>query len=115
MTQPLGPLQLKWVEALESGDYLQGKRYLCRVYQGEARWCCLGVACDLYSKAKNDTGIVAFNWDIRSLPYSLKEKLKMTLNGGAILAVKNDRDGKTFMEIASEMRKNPSRFFEEPV
>ena len=117
MTQPLGPLQLKWVEALESGDYLQGREYLCQVYQGEAHWCLLGVACDLYSKAKNDTGVVAFgnHWDTRAIPYSVKRKLKMTDKAPGGLTYLNDFAGKTFMEIASIMRNNTSRFFEEPV
>lgn len=117
MTQPLGPLQLKWVEALESGDYLQGREYLCQVYQGEAHWCLLGVACDLYSKAKNDTGVVAFgnHWDTRAIPYSVRKKLKMRVGAGPILARMNDYESLSFMEIANEIRKTTSRFFEEPV
>ena len=38
----------KWVKALRSGDYQQGKASLCREDQdsGECEYCCLGVACD---------------------------------------------------------------------
>lgn len=37
----------KWVEALRSGDYVQTEGTLCRRYDAEARYCCLGVVCDL--------------------------------------------------------------------
>ena len=37
--------QTKWVEALRSGKYKQGKGYLSR--GGE--YCCLGVACDIFN------------------------------------------------------------------
>lgn len=38
----------KWVEALRSGKYLQGKEAL-RNYNS---FCCLGVLCDLYDNTK---------------------------------------------------------------
>ena len=44
MTQ-LEALKL-WVKALRSGDYIQGKGYL----HMEDRFCCLGVACDLFKE-----------------------------------------------------------------
>ncbi len=37
----------KWVKALRSGEYQQGKDALRK---GD-KFCCLGVACDLYAKA----------------------------------------------------------------
>jgi hypothetical protein len=40
----------KWVKALRSGEYKQGKGIL---RAGEASFCCLGVLCDLYGR---DTG-----------------------------------------------------------
>lgn len=39
-----------WLEALRSGKYAQGKDAL-RI--GD-KFCCLGVLCDVYKKAKND-------------------------------------------------------------
>lgn len=44
----------KWVKALRSGEFKQGKR---RLRDGDA-FCCLGVACDLFHR---DTGLGA--WD----------------------------------------------------
>ena len=40
----------KWVSALRSGEYKQGKEGL-RIYN---EFCCLGVLCDLYIK---ETGV----------------------------------------------------------
>ncbi len=42
-------VKAKWLQALRSGDYLQGKQVL---RQGNT-FCCLGVLCDLYAKEQN--------------------------------------------------------------
>lgn len=49
MTQPkMNPeIKAQWVAALRSGEYKQGKRALNR----DGKFCCLGVLCDLHSKA----------------------------------------------------------------
>lgn len=41
-----------WVDALRSGKYTQGQCYLRSrtSFDGEDRFCCLGVLCDLHSK-----------------------------------------------------------------
>jgi hypothetical protein len=39
-----------WINALESGDYVQGKNYLKQTISGGFSYCCLGVLCDLYDK-----------------------------------------------------------------
>ena len=36
----------RWITALESGTYAKGKGYLRQTY----KYCCLGVACDLYDR-----------------------------------------------------------------
>jgi hypothetical protein len=42
----------KWVKALRSGQYKQGKSFLKQFNsKGQPRYCCLGVLCELY----NDT------------------------------------------------------------
>ena len=41
----------KWVEALRSGEYSQGK---FKLYNGRS-YCCLGVLCNLYMNEKNET------------------------------------------------------------
>lgn len=40
----------KWVTALRSGQYRQGRRALITVENGEVGYCCLGVLCDLAIK-----------------------------------------------------------------
>lgn len=48
-------VKAKWLEALRSGKYKQGKFMLRNQYDG---YCCLGVLCDLYGK---ETGVEFFN------------------------------------------------------
>lgn len=42
----------QWVKALRSGEYLQGEGCLRSGKEGERKFCCLGVLCDLYKKSK---------------------------------------------------------------
>ncbi len=51
----LTDLQEQWLKALESGTYNQADGALCRQkFSGARSYCCLGVACDVISKIKND-------------------------------------------------------------
>jgi hypothetical protein len=42
-------VKAKWIKALRSGKYLQGRSYLVKedIVTGKQSYCCLGVACDL--------------------------------------------------------------------
>lgn len=41
----------KWLKALRSGKYKQGRGALCQIdKKGAESFCCLGVLCDLYNK-----------------------------------------------------------------
>lgn len=40
-------IKTKWLEALRSGEYEQGKGYLHYEDQGEQHYCCLGVLCEI--------------------------------------------------------------------
>lgn len=41
----------KWLKALRSGAYKQGRGALCQIdKKGNESFCCLGVLCDLYQK-----------------------------------------------------------------
>lgn len=65
-TEPFefGPIQTRWLNALESGDYKQGKRELKSLvsFQGDTdkpvyhSYCCLGVLCELQGLAWQDFG-----------------------------------------------------------
>lgn len=43
-------VKAKWVAALRSGEYKQGRSYLHYIDEGESHFCCLGVLCDLAAK-----------------------------------------------------------------
>lgn len=55
MTKMNPEIKAKWVAALRSGDYEQGRGYLHR-----GGFCCLGVACDLFIK---ETGRACWDGD----------------------------------------------------
>lgn len=44
-------IKQRWLEALRSGDYQQGRCFLRYDFEdGKSEYCCLGVLCDIYSK-----------------------------------------------------------------
>lgn len=74
----------KWVEALESGEYAQGRKVLAKLDEsGNTTFCCLGVLCDLANKAgvipdpitAGDmcTGILHYGYDYLELPESVQQ------------------------------------------
>lgn len=46
-------IKTKWVAALRSGEYKQGRGALRKKDSGGDRFCCLGVLCDIYAKEKS--------------------------------------------------------------
>jgi hypothetical protein len=59
--QELGPLQLKWIEALESGEYEQGSGILCQAKKNKPRkYCCLGVGCHLLDFKEEYLGVTIY-------------------------------------------------------
>lgn len=81
----------KWVEALRSGEYEQGKGAL-RVYtDGEDAFCCLGVACDLAVRSGEGNWSGGYFYSVSGdpgnfqvLPKSIQDWLGLT-NDSAIL------------------------------
>ena len=53
----------KWVAALRSGEYEQGKGML---KTEDGKYCCLGVLCDLYSKEKESNEKFELSEDVYS-------------------------------------------------
>ncbi len=43
-------IKQKWIDALRSGEYVQGRRAL----QRDGKFCCLGVLCNLHAKETNE-------------------------------------------------------------
>ena len=88
-------LKQDWVEALRSGKYKQGRLALYKPCS-EA-YCCLGVLCKVAGKEcypKDDRGS-GYNWIHTVLPGAIPR-----------LADMNDREGKTFNEIADYIETN---------
>lgn len=95
----------KWVEALRSGKYQQGKRALNK----DNKFCCLGVAFDVLDgswmrhKSGPDTWGVA--WDnlhtyMSTLPLPTLAELGFSIKQHDKLIKMNDKEGKSFEEIA---------------
>ena len=97
----MNELQEKWVEALESGEYKQGKTYL---RDSEDKYCCLGVACEVMGVEKTYIGdTVRFGNCLVTLSERLMNKLGIEKQSHFI--VMND-SGKSFKEIAQYIRDN---------
>lgn len=105
-------MKQKWVEALRSGKYRQGKNYL----NANGAFCCLGVLCDLSGEGKwvpdKDVELagvqkyvvnVRFNGNRACLPVEIAEKYDVH-NPGPLITM-ND-GGKTFAEIADYIEAN---------
>lgn len=94
----------KWLAALRSGEYKQGKSLLCQTAHGATTYCCLGVAgavCGykddmLYGK------ITILGDELPSVPQDLSSAPELR----NLLIGFNDRDGKSFEEIADWIEQN---------
>jgi len=101
-------IKQKWLNALRSGDYQQGRNYL-RTDNG---FCCLGVLCDLYGKENNvEWNFVnnGHNYEFEEFESYLPSSVRkwagvegynfLVNNGTETLSELNDR-GSTFEQIA---------------
>lgn len=119
----------KWVAALRSGDYKQGKFVLHN--ETEDKFCCLGVACEIYLKEGNRLeifrmqapgGIIAtvYQDKLGELPSKVRKWLGLNTSDGLYeqanrakqLTVRND-GGYTFEQIADIIESEPSGLFTE--
>jgi hypothetical protein len=125
----LTPEQEKWVQALESGEYTQGKNFLKKRkrHTQTFEYCCLGVACEVFGKnilTETDTradGVIKFSdtphdegWS-GSMPPAIMKILKLNTRIGenhnfSSLAEQNDR-GDSFAKIAAFIRSEPVGLF----
>lgn len=103
----------EWIRRLRSGEYEQGKGYLC--FYG--KYCCLGVLCEIAAEQKvvyrcetNEFEAVSFSGEHEETRVANKEVVEWaglrSANGmpknknGRCLAEMNDLLGKSFTEIA---------------
>jgi hypothetical protein len=110
-------LRRRWVEALESGHYQQGKGLLC---SGD-KYCCLGVACDVFDKMFPGVLEIVDVGERRTFdhawaytPQKVFDALGLGNSSGKAgddwLPAMNDR-GVSFPEIAAVIRSNPPGLF----
>lgn len=117
--------QKKWVDALRSGKYKQGRGYLCQIEEGEPHYCCLGVACELMCEAglleKENRGD-HYRYGGRSLlSNNILEWLNLRTSGGNFsipfkecisLTQLNDQVELSFAEIADFIESEPAGLFQ---
>ena len=103
----------KWLKALRSDEYEQGKGTLVRPINEHDEFCCLGVLCDVLGEEfeKNAFGTlgVSVNGDsinTGSLPIRLLEQVSMNQLEQGCLVTMNDKEGKSFKQIANWIEKN---------
>lgn len=112
----------KWIEALRSGEFKQAQERL----RTHKRFCCLGVACELYVREGGAHGAwEGWTWvgddekQGQVLPVDVMEWLGLRTAAGYFerhgaletsLAAKNDR-GASFEEIADVIESEPEGLF----
>lgn len=126
--QELGPNQEKGLAALESGEYEQGKAFLCN----DGKYCCLGVFAELFATEKFDYskyGAKRYSWEVderersshNTAPPSVIEAMSLRDDGGGHISGSTKESlwwlndcSLSFKEIAALIRSNPGNYFKEP-
>jgi hypothetical protein len=115
----LGPNQKRWIAALRSGEYKQGRFTLCH----DDEYCCLGVACDVFGiPYETESGVRFYSGNEIVLTVAVRDMLGLKDVGGKV----NDEDmsealfyhndnGYTFEQIADTMERFPEKYFKESV
>lgn len=121
-----------WLERLDSGADPQGMEYLARRVDGVWRYCCLGVACEVYQElvgtlpVEEGSGPRAYGGEIRYLPEevvrafgfrSLRGTDDVVLTWGTeeydSLVDANDSGKLRFPDIAQLVRRHSSLVFQD--
>lgn len=103
-------LKAKWIKALLSGEYVQGKEYLRRRAGGSTptKYCCLGVLCEI-SGAKWERKANVWGFTLPSGTFVANDETEIIGNeygltySASDYAELND-DGDTFKDIAKIIR-----------
>lgn len=101
-------LKAKWLEALRSGKYVQGRLYLRQIGAGQGRFCCLGVCADI-SGGRWEMGMHRYTFKPDSWNggewYARLPKSMLADSAQATLIEMNDR-GDSFAQIADWIEAN---------
>lgn len=99
-------LKTKWLEALRSGKYEQGR---CLLRSSDDKFCCLGVLCDVadvqWSPGAGKFYAMGGELKAAYLPDSFKESFGINDSEERILTQSND-DGSSFADIANYIEAN---------
>ena len=90
-------IKKKWVDALRSGNYLQGMGWLA--YEGQ--YSCLGVLCDVMC-----TFACYYEGFIDALPHFVMKRAGLNKDVEHMLYYANDVAGYSFSEIADWIEEN---------
>ena len=105
----------KWIAALRSGEYKQGRKVL---RNSNDEFCCLGVLCDLVVKegkleepVLNTQGRYVYGCHTGLLPALVVQAVELNsregiYNVGSNSLTHDNDEGKTFLEIADIIEKN---------
>lgn len=98
-----------WVDALRSGRYNQGKKYLHTYIDSEHRYCCLGVLCELSvpytnKKEKVDKELEFTYYTYDNFIATMPKKFDLPNDIQYTLISMNDR-GESFEKIADYIEK----------
>lgn len=102
-------MKQKWVDALRSGKYKQGRRLL---KNRDNEFCCLGVLCDLedntkWEKYKTQIGpCYKWGYSVGLLPPLIGDKYKISNYHVEKLVSLNDNAHYSFNEIADYIEEN---------
>lgn len=100
-------LKKKWVKALRSGHYRQGKGFLQQIGRNEVQNCCLGVLCRISGlKGRNIGTWWVFDGESGSLTHKLSERFGLAPMDEAHLITLNDKADSSFEEIATYIERN---------
>ena len=119
-----------WLERLDASSYPQGIEYLAHRVDGEWRYCCLGVACEVYREVvgalpvEEGHGPRAYAGEIRYLPEEVQKAFAFRSLRGTddvvltweseeynSLVDANDSGELAFPDIAELVRRHPSLVF----
>jgi hypothetical protein len=101
-------VKAKWIAALRSGDYKQGRGQLRTTRN---KFCCLGVLCNIHAQehpeiAEKQRAPDRYMCHVGTLPNCVFEWASITIDYETRLIDMNDTNGITFKQIAAWIEKN---------